>query len=38
MQVTRAFRTWRTYRPMVEAALLLTLLLRVVHLPLLLGD
>jgi hypothetical protein len=38
MPIPRAFRTWRAYRPVLEAALLLTLLLRVVHLPLLLGD
>jgi hypothetical protein len=38
MRMTRAFTTWRTYRPLVEAALLLAVLLRLVHLPLLLGD
>jgi len=38
MQKTRAFTVWRTFRPIVEATLLLTLLLRFVHLPLLLGD
>jgi hypothetical protein len=38
MQITRAFSAWRTYRPVVEVTLLLALLLRLVHLPLLLGD
>ena len=38
MQMTRAFAAWRTYRPVVEVTLLLALLLRLVHLPLLLGD
>jgi hypothetical protein len=38
MQIPRVFRMWTTYRPVVEAALLLTLLLRFAHLPLLLGD
>ena len=38
MQIPRAFKAWRTYRPVVEATLLLVLLLRIVHLPLLLGD
>jgi hypothetical protein len=38
MQIPRAFTAWRTYRPMVEATLLLALLLHIVHLPLLLGD
>jgi hypothetical protein len=38
MQIPRAFETWRTYRPLVEATLLLAVLLQLVHLPLLLGD
>jgi hypothetical protein len=38
MRMTRAFVVWRTYRPLVEATLLLAVLLRLVHLPLLLGD
>ena len=38
MWMTKAFMVWRTYRPLVEATLLLALLLRLVHLPLLLGD
>ena len=38
MQIPRAFSALKTYRPGVEATLLLALLLRLVHLPLLLGD
>ena len=38
MQMTKPFTTWRTYRPLVEVTLLLAVLLRFVHLPLLLGD
>jgi hypothetical protein len=38
MRMTRAFTALRTYRPVVEVTLLLALLLRLVHLPLLLGD
>lgn len=38
MQMTQAFTALRTYRPVVEVTLLLALLLRLVHLPLLLGD
>ena len=38
MPMTKAFTAWRTYRPLVEVTLLLTVLLRLVHLPLLLGD
>jgi len=38
MQIPRTFTAWRTYRPVVEATLLLAVLLRFVHLPLLLGD
>jgi hypothetical protein len=38
MRIPRALTAWRTYRPVVEATLLLALLLRLVHLPLLLGD
>jgi hypothetical protein len=38
MRINKAFMVWRTYRPLVEAALLLAVLLRFVHLPLLLGD
>ena len=38
MPMTKAFSTWRTWRPVVEVTLLLAVLLRFVHLPLLLGD
>jgi hypothetical protein len=38
MQIPRAFAAWRTYGPVAEVTLLLALLLRLVHLPLLLGD
>jgi hypothetical protein len=38
MPMTKAFTAWRTYRPLVELTLLLAVLLRLVHLPLLLGD
>jgi hypothetical protein len=38
MQIHRAFSALKTYRPVLEVTLLLALLLRLVHLPLLLGD
>jgi hypothetical protein len=38
MQIPRAFSALKTYRPVLEVTLLLALLLRLVHLPLLLGD